>query len=76
LLDTAREIAATIAKNSPSAVSLSQQAIWGSLAMPYPQALEYGWSLVKLQWSHPDMIEGPKAFVEKRDPVWHSPSGS
>jgi enoyl-CoA hydratase/carnithine racemase len=76
LMETAREIAATIARNSPSAVSRSQQAIWGSLAMSYPQALEYGWNLVKLQWSHPDMIEGPKAFVEKRDPVWYSPHGS
>jgi enoyl-CoA hydratase/carnithine racemase len=71
LLDTAHQIAHDIAQNSPHAVSLSQQAIWGSLEMPYTQALEYGFGLVKTHWQHPDFTEGPRAFAERRPPRWH-----
>jgi enoyl-CoA hydratase/carnithine racemase len=70
-LEGALEIAASIAKNSPQAVTYTQQAIWRSLEMPYAQALEHAWSLIRLQWHHPDFIEGPRAFVEKRDPAWN-----
>jgi enoyl-CoA hydratase/carnithine racemase len=70
LLGTAESIAADIVKNSPHAVSLSQQAIWGSLEMPYAQAVEYGWALARLHWQHPDFKEGLAAFAERRDPVW------
>ena len=70
LLTTAREIAHDITLNSPHAVSLSQQAIWSSLEMPYTQALEYGFGLVKTQWHHPDFTEGFRAFAENRTPEW------
>ena len=70
LMSTAESIARDIAKNSPQAVSLSQQVIWGSLERSYRDALEYGWSLLRLQWGHPDFDEGPRAFVEKREPRW------
>lgn len=71
LLATARQIAGDIAQNSPHAVSLSQQAIWNSLEMPYTQAIEYGYGLVKIHWQHPDFQEGFRAFAEKRAPEWH-----
>jgi len=70
LLATAEQIAHDIAANSPHAVSLSQQAIWSSLEMPYSQALEYGFGLVKTQWHHPDFTEGFRAFAERREPKW------
>lgn len=70
LLATADAIARDIAANSPHAVSLSQQAIWSSLEMPYTQALEYGFGLVKTQWHHPDFTEGFRAFAERREPSW------
>jgi E-phenylitaconyl-CoA hydratase len=75
LLETADEIAHQIAANSPAAVQLSMQAIWSSLDMSYTQAQEYGWSLVRMHWAHPDFKEGPRAFVEKRAPRWHEGSG-
>jgi E-phenylitaconyl-CoA hydratase len=70
LLSAAQAIARDIAANSPHAVSLSQQAIWSSLEMPYTQAQEYGFGLVKNQWQHPDFLEGARAFAEKRPPNW------
>jgi E-phenylitaconyl-CoA hydratase len=74
LLETADEIAHQIAANSPAAVQLSMQAIWSSLDLGYTQAQEYGWSLVRMHWAHPDFKEGPRAFVEKRAPRWHEGS--
>lgn len=70
LLPTARKIADDIAANSPHAVSLSQQAVWASVEMPYSQAVEYGWALLRMHWQHPDFKEGPRAFAEKRPAEW------
>lgn len=70
LLPTATAIADDICANSPHAVSLSQQAIWKSLDLGYQEATEYGWALLRMHWGHPDFKEGPRAFVEKRSPVW------
>lgn len=67
----ARELAASIAKNSPQALKLSKQAIWNSMEQGYQQSLEFGWELVKQQWNHPDFDEGPSAFGEKRAPQWN-----
>lgn len=67
----ALELAESIKKNSPQALALSKQAIWGSMEEGYTRATEAGWSLLRLQWSHPDFVEGPRAFGEKREPVWN-----
>lgn len=71
LMPTAEQIAREIAKNSPQAVALSKESIWGSLERSYRDSLEYGWALLRLQWSHPDFVEGPRAFVEKREAKWN-----
>jgi len=71
LLPAALEMARLLARNSPRAVSLSKQAIWGSLEVGYRDSLEQGWSLLRSHWRHPDFSEGPQAFSEKRDPVWN-----
>lgn len=70
LLPTAIQIAQDICENSPHAVSLSQQAVWSSVEMPYSHAVEYGWALLRLHWNHPDFKEGPRAFAERRAPEW------
>lgn len=67
----AEEMASVMADNSPRAMALSQEAIWKSLETGYRQAMDFGWSLVRMHWSHPDASEGPRAFAEKRPPVWH-----
>ena len=68
--DAAMEIVEDIARNSPNAVSLSMRSIWSSVEMPYSQAVEYGYSLLRMRWMHPDFTEGPRAFAEKREPQW------
>jgi enoyl-CoA hydratase/carnithine racemase len=70
LMNTSVAIAEQIKKNSPRAVSLSQQAIWKSLEVGHTEAMEFGWEMVKLHREHPDSVEGPKAFSEKREPNW------
>ena len=71
-LDAAVEsICQSLLANSPQAMALSKQAVWGSLEMGYSEALEAGWSRVKRHWSHPDFEEGPRAFAQKRRPNWN-----
>jgi E-phenylitaconyl-CoA hydratase len=70
LLPAALEMARTLSQNSPQAMALSKQAVWGSLERGYRDALEYAWALLRLHWAHPDFEEGPRAFAEKRAPRW------
>ena len=71
VLPAALEIAGSMLKNSPQAMALSKQAVWGAGERSYADALEAGWSLLRLHWSHPDFREGPRAFAEKREPRWN-----
>ncbi|MDI1290765.1 MAG: enoyl-CoA hydratase/isomerase family protein [bacterium] len=69
-LSTALGIAAEIAKNSPEAVRLSKQAVWDSIGLDHLAAAEQAWDLVKEHRSHPDFLEGPRAFADARPPAW------
>ena len=71
LLPAAQEMARTLVLNSPQAMALSKQALWGSLEQGYRDSLEHAWALLRLHWSHPDFIEGPRSFVEKREARWN-----
>ena len=31
-----------------------------------------GWDAVQAHWPHPDSVEGPQAFFERRDADWSS----
>jgi E-phenylitaconyl-CoA hydratase len=70
LLDRAVELAEQAASGSPSAVEKSKRAIRGALERPMAEAMQHGWELLLAQRSHPDSVEGPKAFAEKREPEW------
>jgi enoyl-CoA hydratase/carnithine racemase len=71
VMPAALEMAAAMLHNSPQAMALSKQAVWGSLEHGYAAALEQAWSLLRLHWGHPDFAEGPRAFAEKRAPRWN-----
>jgi enoyl-CoA hydratase/carnithine racemase len=64
-------IADAMKRNSPQAMALSKQAVWGALESGYAAALEQAWTLLRLHWAHPDFAEGPRAFAERRAPVWN-----
>ena len=71
VLPAALALARSMLKNSPQAMALSKQAVWGSLERGYGAALESAWALLRLHWAHPDFSEGPRAFAEKREPRWN-----
>jgi enoyl-CoA hydratase/carnithine racemase len=66
----AEEMARQMLGNSPQAMALSKQAVWGAMERGYSEALDSAWALLRLHWAHPDFEEGPRAFGEKRDPIW------
>lgn len=68
--ERAVELAHAASRNAPSAVESSKRAIWAAAREPMRPYFQYGWDLLRAQWSHPDSAEGPRAFIEKRDPHW------
>ena len=71
LLASAEEMARAMLENSPQAMALSKQAVWGALEHGYHDALERAWALLRVHWGHPDFEEGTRAFSEKRKPRWN-----
>ena len=72
LMPRAMELAASIARHSPTAVARTRAAIWASKELPLSAALEEGWRHILAQNDHPDLAEGVAAFVEKRAPRWRN----
>jgi enoyl-CoA hydratase/carnithine racemase len=70
LRDRSLEVARQLSGNSPNAVRLTKRAIRASLEMPQSEAEQLGWDLLRQHRRHPDAMEGPRAFVEGRPPVW------
>jgi len=70
LLARAKQHAATIAEFSPATIAASKRAMWQALDRGLYDALEHGWREIYAHWSHPDYVEGPRAFAAKRKPSW------
>jgi enoyl-CoA hydratase/carnithine racemase len=66
----AQDLAEKIARNSPAAMRVTKQALWGALELGLTDACRAGGRALMSMWGHPDQEEGPKAFAEKREPVW------
>ena len=73
LFDEAQSLAEKIAKNSPSALIASKRALWESLETGLTAAMKAGGKHLMAMWDHPDQLEGPRAFAEKREPNWIEP---
>lgn len=71
-LKAATKLAEAICKNSPMSVRASKQAMTRGLASTLEQALseQREYPAVKAMAASLDAIEGPKAFAEKRAPIW------
>jgi enoyl-CoA hydratase/carnithine racemase len=70
LLNRAIELAEIAASGSPAAVEASKRAIRGALDRPMAEAMQYGWELLLAHREHPDSLEGPRAFAERREAKW------
>jgi enoyl-CoA hydratase/carnithine racemase len=70
LLDRAVKLGELMATGSPAAIEVSKRAIRASLERPMSEAMQHGWDLLLAHRDHPDSLEGPKAFVEKREARW------
>lgn len=70
LLDTAVEMAETIAANAPLAVRATRKLAHLGLELPLDYARRMGAMLIESVWSSEDAVEGARAFAEKRPPAW------
>ena len=70
LREEAQTLGEKIARNSPAAMRVTKQALWGALELELTAACRAGARAVASMWGHPDQEEGPRAFAEKRDPAW------
>ncbi|CUU59285.1 Enoyl-CoA hydratase/carnithine racemase [Parafrankia irregularis] len=72
LLARAREVAAIVNRNAPLAVRGTRLAIHKSLDLPLHEGELLAESFRERVKRTEDSLEGPRAFVEKREPVWRA----
>jgi enoyl-CoA hydratase/carnithine racemase len=70
LLAAAERWAAAIVECAPLSVQASKQSALEGLGRPLPEALGASYELVQALFASEDVVEGPRAFAEKRKPVW------
>jgi enoyl-CoA hydratase len=69
-LEVAKQLAAAIASNGPLAVAISKQILQASRNWSTDEMFARQFSYIRQITDSEDAIEGPKAFAEKRTPVW------
>jgi enoyl-CoA hydratase/carnithine racemase len=70
LIPKALELAHTIAANAPLTVRAARELVYLSTEMGRSAALRAASILFEPVYRSEDALEGPKAFVEKRKPIW------
>lgn len=73
LMEEALAIANRIATASPTAILATRQAVARNLRDGWDDMVRYENELCEMMFAHPDAIEGPKAFAEKRQPQFEAP---
>jgi enoyl-CoA hydratase/carnithine racemase len=66
----AASLAAIIAANAPLSVRAAKAMVYRSAGRSLRDALDQGWRLFDPVYTSEDAQEGPRAFVEKRQPRW------
>lgn len=66
----AAEIAAQLVAGSPAAIAGTRRTLRALEHRLLRPSIEEGWLTVMSHWSHPDSVEGPNAFAERRPPSW------
>jgi enoyl-CoA hydratase/carnithine racemase len=70
LLAHAKEVAELVNRNAPIAVRGTRLAIMKGIDLPLHEAEILAEAFRERNLHTQDSLEGPKAFMEKRDPVW------
>ena len=70
LREEAGRLAATIAANAPLSVRAAKAMVHATAGRDLDEALDEGWRLFEPVYHSDDAQEGPRAFLEKRPPVW------
>lgn len=70
LMTTAQRWATEIAACAPLAVRATKQLAMSGLDLPLREAMVASYPLVTAMLNSPDMVEGARAFAEKRSPNW------
>ena len=70
LLARAKEVAALVNRNAPLAVRGTRLAVMKGLDLPLHEAEILAEAFRERVLHTQDALEGPRAFLEKRDPVW------
>jgi len=70
LREEAGRLAATVAANAPLSVRAAKAMVHAAAGRDLGEALDEGWRLFEPVYLSEDAQEGPRAFLEKRPPVW------
>jgi 2-(1,2-epoxy-1,2-dihydrophenyl)acetyl-CoA isomerase len=70
LLPRVKEYARTIANGPATAIQLSKKLVYRSANIPFDEHLDMAQMAMFIAQSTEDAREGPRAFVEKREPQW------
>ena len=70
LTETARAWVGEILKGAPLSIRACKEATLKGYSMPLDQAMSTVFAEEEKMRNSKDMVEGPKAFAEKRQPQW------
>jgi enoyl-CoA hydratase/carnithine racemase len=70
VIERARKLAAAICRNAPLSVAAGKQGIRRAIALGADAGFEASKELHRAVYDSEDAREGPRAFAEKRAPVW------
>jgi enoyl-CoA hydratase/carnithine racemase len=72
LTEEARALATTIARNAPLSVRAGKRMVYAVAGASLAEALDLGDGIWQPVYESEDAQEGPRAFREKRAPVWRA----